>query len=135
MTCQLLMFRAELAKWPLVSAEVVAKMLPWARTRSRMGRVSQTWAVLTCGHGDGNGGCHHGGHGHDGGHSSRNCCGAGAFQDKVGPNRNVPLLGRLADGSKGMTETSLTRLKIMPSVHDTIKNNADLTGGFREQRG
>ena len=41
MTCQLLMFRAELAKWLLVSAEAVAKMLPLARTRSRMGRASQ----------------------------------------------------------------------------------------------
>ena len=73
--------------------------------------------------------------GHHGGHSSRNWCAAGASQDKVGPSRNVPLLGRLADGSKGMTETSLTRSKIMASVHDTIKNNADLTGGFRERRG
>ena len=41
MTCQLLMFRAGLAKWLLVSAEAVAKMLPLARTRSRMGRASQ----------------------------------------------------------------------------------------------
>ena len=46
----------------------------------------------------------------------------------MGPNRNVPLLGRLADGSKGMTETSLTRLKIMASVHDTIKQQRRSNG-------
>ena len=33
----------------------------------------------------------------------------------------MPLLGRLTDESKGMTETSLTRSKIMASVHDTIR--------------
>ena len=83
---------------------------------------------MTCGRGAGNGGHGHhgghghvGGHGHDGGHSSRNWCGAGVSQEKLGPSRNVPLLGKLADGSKGMTETSLTRSKTMASVHDTIK--------------
>ena len=40
----------------------------------------------------------------------------------------MPLLGRLADGSKGMTETSLTRLKIMASVHDTIKQQRRSNG-------
>ena len=29
--------------------------------------------------------------------------------DKVGPSRNMPLLGRLPERGKGMTETSLTR--------------------------
>ena len=40
----------------------------------------------------------------------------------------MPLLGRLADGSKGMTETSLTRSKIMASVHDTIKQQRRSNG-------
>ena len=40
----------------------------------------------------------------------------------------MPLLGRLADGSKGMTETSLTRLKIMDSVYDTIKQQRRSNG-------
>ena len=34
----------------------------------------------------------------------------GGSQDKVGPSRNLPLLGRLGEGGKGMSETSLTRL-------------------------
>ena len=40
----------------------------------------------------------------------------------------MPLLGRLADGSKGMTETSLTRSNIMASVHDTIKQQRRSNG-------
>merc|ERR1712130_326450 len=33
----------------------------------------------------------------------------GGSQDKVGPSRNMPLLGRLPERGKGMSETSLTR--------------------------
>ena len=39
----------------------------------------------------------------------------GGSQDKVGPSRNLPLLGRLGEGGKGMSETSLTRL-LLPKL-------------------
>ena len=39
----------------------------------------------------------------------------GGSQDKVGPSRNMPLLGRLPERGKGMSETSLTRFNYFSS--------------------
>ena len=45
----------------------------------------------------------------------------GGSQDKVGPSRNLPLLGRLGEGGlKGMSETSLTRLLLLITTRISI---------------
>ena len=44
---------------------------------------------------------------------------AGGCQDKVDGGRNLPLLGRLPEGGKGMSETSLTRFLLFLQLSST----------------